>query len=71
MISNPVNQQWLKTYLESRSIRHVIDLSSQVKTLLDEAAEKYNCLDVMADVSMTPDMKVTIDIYPDPEEEPV
>ena len=71
MISNPVDQQWLKTYLESRSIRHVIDLSSQVKVLLDEAAEKYNCLDVMADVSMTPDMKVTINIFPDPEEEPV
>ncbi len=71
MISNPVDQQWLKTYLESRSIRHVIDLSSQVKNLLDEAAEKYNCLDVMADVSMTADMKVTIDIFPDPEEEPV
>ena len=71
MISSPVDQQWLKTYLESRSIRHVIDLSSQVKVLLDEAADKYNCLDVMADVSMTSDMKVTIDIYPDPEEEPL
>ena len=69
MKKNHVNKNWLQDYLDESSFQRVIDLKPQIYGYLDEAAEKYKGRDVTAELSMSPDMKVTVTIYPEPEVE--